>query len=197
MPRPTAAVQTLDDKGGSITFMDYRGRTISQNIKSKGGDVSRGDVEGLAELIADASNACYTSVKANNQKRWKTGDLIFFDEAEASVSEVIVLVFPHDTDPAKNQEVIIPAFDASLLVPGSNVVNMDDARIVAIIADALDIMNDQDLGVLPNDYHAEHVYGFTTTRKVSGNKGGVNANLPAPVEALNADAPGDEPGNIA
>lgn len=195
MPEPTGGVQTQVNKGGSITFMDYRGRTISMTIKGKGGDVSRGDMKGLADNIAQASNACYTRIEARNKEEWKNGDLRFYDEAEASCSEVIVLVFVHDTDPQQNQEVLIPAYDASLLVPGTNTVDMGNGFITDIIGSALGILNDQDLGVLPDDYHEENVYGYTTTRKVSGNKGGVNLNLPAPTEPDDGDSPPQEPGD--
>lgn len=196
MPEPTSGVQTQVNKGGSITFMDYRGRTISQKLKGKGGDVTRGDMKGLADNIAQASNACYTRIEASNREEWKPGDLAFFDEAEASVSEVIVIVFLHDTDPQQNQEVLIPAYDASLLFPGTNIVDMSNGLITDIIASAIGILNDDDGGVLlPDDYHAENVYAFTTTRKVSGNKGSRNLNLPAPIEPDTGDSPPMEPGD--
>lgn len=198
MPRIQGTPQTIVKKGGSITFKDWSNRTLSQTIQSLGGDVSEGDITDLAELIADASNATYTRAVAKNSREWKDADLTFFDEAEASVEKVIVIVFLHDTDSRRNQEVLIPAYDASLIVPGGgNQVNISDARITAIATAAVGILNDRDVGDLsPDEYHVENIYAYTTTRKVSNGRGTVNPNLPAPIEATNADSPGDEPGNL-
>lgn len=195
MPRPDTGVQNPVHKGGSIRMIDYRGRTIGTSLKSAGGDVSRGDMETLANLIGDASNATYNSVEIHNRIEWNDPDLNFFDEAEASVSEVIVIVLLHDTDSAQNQEVLIPAYDASLLIPGTNIVNVADTRIVAISDAALGIVNDDDNALNPDNYHGFRA--FTTTRKASSGHRGTSArNLPAPVEATDTDEPGEAPGNL-
>lgn len=195
MPVPDGGAQTLVNKGGSITFTDYRGRSISQKLKGAGGDVSRGDIKGLADNIAQASNACYTRIEAANREEWKDGDLVFYDEAESSAAECIVIVLVHDTNPQQNQEVLIPAFDASLLVPGTNQVDLSNGLIQDIITSAIGIVNDDDNVLNPDNYHAENVYAYTTTRKVSGNKGSASRSLPAPSEPGDGDSPPQEPGD--
>lgn len=190
MPRPDTLVENPVHKGGSISFIDYKGRTISTSLKSKGGDVSRGDMETLANQIGDLSNASYNRVEIHNRIEWNDADLNFYDDAEASVAQVIVVVLLHDNDPALNQEFLIPAYDASLLIPGTDMVDVANADFVTAVNTALGIVNDDDNVIAPDEYH--NFRAFTTTRKVG--RGAVARNLPAPTEPGGGDNPPDLPG---
>lgn len=190
MPRPDTLVENPVHKGGSISFVDYKGGVISTSLKSKGGDVSRGDMETLANQIGDISNACYNRVEIHNRIGWKDADLNFFDEAEASVASVIVVVLIHDDNPALNQEFIIPAYDASLLLPGTGVVDRTNANLLTVINTALGIVNDDDNPVAPDEYHDWRAY--TATRKIG--RGTVTRSLPLPVEPGAGDNPPQAPG---
>lgn len=198
MPRPDNGVTVVNPvhKGASIGFIDYRGRTASFSLKSNGGDVSRGDAEDLAEKVADCSNATFNRVEIHNRIEWGDGDLIFYDDAEASVSEVIVVVLIHESDPKLNQELIIPAYDASLLVPGTDIVDVNNAALIAAAERALDIVNDDDLGLPGTDIYSGW-RAFATTRQPStGKRGGTTRNLPAPTEPGPGDNPPDAPGEL-
>lgn len=193
MPAPNngVGVQNPVHKGGSITFTDYKGRRQSTALKSAGGDVSRGDMEDLANLIAACSNASYNKVEIHNRIEWKDSDLIFYDEAEGSVEQVIVIVLLHDTDSSQNQEVLIPAYDASMLVPSTSDPDLTNAALIAVAERALEIVNDDDNIANPDNYNGWRAY--TTTRKTSGGKSQSKRNLPAPIEPPAGAAPPDAP----
>lgn len=193
MPRPNGAGQQQINKGASFTFWDYQGRHQSFTLKGAGGDVSRGDAETLANLIADMSNGCQKRVSIHNEIQWNNADLRFFDEAEASVEQVIVVTLLHDTDPRQNQEFLIPAYDASLLNSDMNTVNVSNATLINAANTALGIVNDDDNPVNPDNYHGWRAY--KTVRKAGNSKGRVALNLPLPVEPEGGDLPGELPGS--
>lgn len=193
MPRPNGAGQQQINKGASFTFWDYKGGAQSFSLKGAGGDVSRGDAESLANLIADMSNGCQKRVEIHNEIMWNNADLIFFDEAEASVEQVIVVTLLHDTDPRQNQEFLIPAYDASLLNADMNTVDTSNATLIAAASAALGIVNDDDNVVNPDNYSGWRAY--KTIRKVSSSKGRVALNLPLPIEPTGGQLPGELPGS--
>jgi len=194
MPRPNGAGQQQINKGGSVTFWDYQGRYQTASLKGAGGDVSRGDMETLANLTADCSNACQKRVKIQNQIEWNNADLRFYDEAEASVEQVIVITLLHDTDPQQNQEWLIPAYDASMLMADMQTVDVTNPAIIAVADAALGIVNDDDNVVNPPNYNAWRAY--KTLRKAGNSKGRVALNLPLPTEPDSGDNPPDAPGDL-
>lgn len=193
MPRPIGAGQQQINKGASFTYWDYQGRFQSFSLKAAGGDVSRGDAETLANLIADMSNGCQKRVSIHNGIEWNNADLVFYDEAEASVGEVIVVTLLHNTDPRQNQEFLIPAYDASLLLSDKQTVDTVNATLVAAAAAAQGIVNDDDNALNPDNYNGWRAY--KTYRKPGNMKGGVSLNLPDPVEPEGGDLPGELPGS--
>lgn len=194
MPQPTSGVQTVGRNAGAITFTDWEGKSLSQSIPTAGGSTTMGAVQDLAEAIADVSNACFSELRNNETKKWKDGDLRVFDDAQASCAQVIVLIFPHDTDPDKNHEVLIPAYDAQYVLSGG-AVDLLNADIQNVVDKALDILNDDDNALNPDNYHAENVYAFTSTRKTNGRKGVRVRSIPI-LEEPDGDAPDDAPGDL-
>lgn len=194
MPQPNGAGQQQINKGGSITFWDYQGRAQNTSLKSAGGDVSRGDMEDLANKIAQCSNACQKRVSIHNEIMWNNADLRFFDDAEASVEQVIVITLLHDTDPNQNQEVLIPAYDASMLMADMSTVDVTNQKIIDVATRALSIVNDDDNAVNPDNYHGWRAY--KTVRKAGNSKGRVALNLPLPTESTDTDNPPDLPGEL-
>lgn len=192
MPRPASGVQTAETQKAGITFTDWKGQSISQALPTAGGNQSMADIEALANAIADCSNACYSELRNNETKSWKDGDLRTLDDAEASVHEVIVLVFPHDTDPDKNREVLIPAYDAQYILPGG-AVWLGNTDIQAVITASLAVFNDDDNALNPDNYHGENVYAFTSTRKGTSKKGTKVRTIPL-AEATDSTQPSEQPG---
>ena len=105
-----------------------------------------------------------------------------------------MIVLLHDTDPAQNQEILIPAYDASLLIPGTKIVNLTNPALIAAANAALGIVNDDDNLANPANYNGWRA--FVTTRKAGGARAGKQRNLPAPTEPGDADAPPDDPGEV-
>lgn len=191
MPRYAPGAQVVVKKGGSVSFTDYQGNTHSQYIKGGGGDISRGDMEDLANKIADCSNACQSRVSINNEITIKDADLVVYDEAEGTVANVLVIVLIHDTDNRLDQTVEIPAYDASLLMADHRTPDPSNPLLIAVATRALQIANDDDDELNPDDYHSWRAY--TTTRKMGGRRPKVR-NIPAPVEPEGNELPPDEPG---
>lgn len=193
MPAP-GGTQQINRKRASITFMDFQGNTLPQSIRTSGGDISMGDVLQLADAIAECSNACYIKAKNDHEREWNVQDMRFRDEAQSSVENVIVITLLHDTDSRLNEEVLIPAYDASLLESDMTTVKVTDARIIAVANAALAIANDDDNALNPDNYHGWTAY--KSLRRVSKSKGNKNLNLPLPVEPDTGDpdeGPGDNP----
>lgn len=193
MPRPNNTSQIVN-KRASITFTDYKGRTLSQSIKTNGGDLSFGDVTALAEAIADCSNACFSRIEDSHEESWRDSDLRFYDDAEASVESVIVVVLLHDTDASQNREVLIPAYDASMLIASSDVVDITNPSLLAVVNAALSVANDDDNPLTGDVYHDWRAY--TTTRRSSSKRSKPSRVLPVPTESGSGDNPPDLPGEM-
>lgn len=191
MPGPAALAQVQEQKGGSVVFTDYQGRNHSQVIYSAGGIVSLTDVQGLAQKMALCSNACYSKYQSFESIQVKDADLTFYDEAEASVTNVLVIVAEHDTVPALNRRLEIPAYDASLLLSDMRTPDKNNAKLLDVVNAFLAICNDDDNAVNPDNYHSWRA--FTSSRKQQGSRGTVRS-LPAPTEPGQADNPPPEPG---
>lgn len=194
MPQPNGAGQQQINKGASFTFWDYQGRSQSFSLKGAGGDVSRGDAETLANSIAQCSNGCQKRVSIHNEIQWNNADLRFFDDAEASVEQVIVITLLHDTDPRQNQECLIPAYDASMLMSDMQTVDVTNPAIIEVATNALGIVNDDDNPANPPNYNGWRAY--KTIRKAGNSKGRVALNLPLPTEPDDGDEPPDAPGEL-
>lgn len=194
LPGPAVGAQVQEQKGGSVVFTDYQGRNHSQVIYTSGGIASLTDIQGLAQKMALCSNACYSKYVAFENIQVKDADLRFYDEAEASVSQVLVIVAEHDTTPALNRRLEIPAYDASLLLSDMRTPDKENAKLLDVVNAFLAICNDDDDAINPDDYHSWRAY--TTTRKQTGNRGTVRS-LPAPSEPGQADNPPPEPGETA
>lgn len=191
MPVPDTdnPVQTVDQ--ASVTVVDYRGNKIATSLRSNGAPITTGQASTLATAIANASNGCPAKWSIGHSVEVSDADLRFYDEAEASDENVIVIVLQHDTNSALDQEVLIPAYDASLLLPDMRTPDTANAQLLAVAVNALEVVNEDGNDPVVPVYHTWRA--FTSVRRLKSAR--VRAhNLPAPIEppllALPPDAPG-------
>lgn len=175
----------------SVTMIDYRGNQIATNLRANGGVVTTGQASTLATAIANASNGCPAKWSIQHVAEINDSDLRFYDEAEASCENVIVIVLQHDLNSALDQEVLIPAFDASLLLDDMRTPDTSNAQLIAVATNALEVVNEDGNDPVVPAYSTWRA--FTSVRRLKSAR--VRArNLPAPIEppllALPPDAPG-------
>lgn len=188
---PQAASGTLIETNQvSVTVQDYRGAEISTVVKSGGGTVDAAAAKALADVIGAASNACPIKWSGSGSQQVAIADRKYFDEAEAAAGSVMVIVLVHDTDPRLNQEVLIPGFDASMLLSDGRTPNVANARLLAVANAALAIANDTG-NPLDDDVYSSW-RAFTSSRKARKQKNTAD-NLPAISEPGLVDLPPDAP----
>jgi len=190
MPVPTAGTLITTNQA-SVTVQDYKGAEISTVVKSHGATISTADAKTLADAIGNASNACPIKWNGSNSAQAAVSDRKYFDEAEAAAGQVMVVVLVHDTDPRLNQEVLIPGYDASMLLADGRTPDVADARLLAVATAALAIANDTGNPLDPAIYSSWRA--FTSTRKARKQKN-VAENLPAIREPGLLELPPDAPG---
>ena len=102
-----------------------------------------------------------------------------------------MIVLQHDLNSALDQEVLIPAFDASLLLDDMRTPDTSNAQLIAVATNALEVVNEDGNDPVVPAYSTWRA--FTSVRRLKSAR--VRArNLPAPIEppllALPPDAPG-------
>jgi len=191
MPVPSTTLPLQTNDQASVTMIDYRGNQISTSLRANGGDVSAAQGLALATALARASNGCYLRYGVSHAVGVADSDLNFYDEAEASCEQVIVIVLQHDTNSALDQEVIIPAYDASLLLDDLRTPDVSNALLIAVADAALAVANEDDNTPVVPVYNTWRA--FTSVRRIKSAR--VKArNLPAPTEPVLLSVPPDDPG---
>lgn len=191
MPQPGALTDHINRNGATLKFTDVNGTVHSQFVMNSGGGVNTNADRDLGQAIGECSNACLSAYGKSEMNEWKTADLLVYDEAHASVSDMIVIVFQHDTEPGITREVIIPAPDMSLFLADHITPDPSNAKLAAVIDKAKDLINDDGAIVDAGDFHSYHMY--FTNRKVN-RKRSVVTDLPAAVEPGAASQPPQAPG---
>lgn len=189
MPGAGLGENPRSHNGAHITLIDYRGKKHSQFIATSGGGVNTNADRDLANEIAKCSNASILAYGKSEMNEYNISDLDAYDEAEASVERQIVIVYQSNDNPLLKREVIIPAFDASLLLP--DMTTPDRTKIQAVIDKGRDLINDDGSALNPGDY--EFVRAYTTTRKVGRRVSGGDVAKPNLSEPSPTADPGPGP----
>lgn len=118
---------------GSQSFVDRYGQQASQSFDLPGSFGTQ--VTAILTAIGNSSNAAVVD-QVGGAKARAFPPYTAFDEAEQSVRSVLVLRFQNTASPATVpvKYIEIPAFDASLLLPGQPFADVANTQIAAIIS---------------------------------------------------------------
>lgn len=187
MPGPGLTDSEKPTRGVHVTLMDYRGKTHSQFIPTTGGEVGNDQDKDLAIAIAQCSNAALYKFGKSDLHTYQLDEMDPYDEAEASVERQIVMVFQHRDYPNLTEEVVIPAFDATMLLPDMVTPDMTNGALQTVRDRALGVLNDN---LLNTDYF-KFKRAYTTTRKIGRRIKGTFTALPG---GITEPGPTAEPG---
>lgn len=191
MPSPGLTDTSNPRNGARVVLMDYKGGTHSQFIPTAGGEVNGDAHRDLAVAIARCSNAALFQWSKIAEQEANLDEMDAYDEAEASVERQLIMVFQHKSIPGLSREVVIAAYDASLLLPDMATPDMTKADLIAVRDQALDLINDDGNALNPGDYRFARA--FTTTRKVGKRTKGTQRALPSIAEPSPTANPGGGP----
>lgn len=193
MPDISNPLVERDSRGyASARFVDVSGNSMTFSIYTDGGEVNGSDHETLFRDIANLSNACLVRFDKSKKEEWYPSDWYGFDEAFASVSDQVVLVFTKEGNVGSRQEIIIPAPDAAIFLSDGVTLDLTNQNIIDIIDKAREIMSD-DGDPLTTDLTWRFERAYFTTRKGLKRRRGVNAVRPELREPGVGDDPGDSP----
>lgn len=186
MPRYPVAATPVAKVNTSITLIDYAGR--SSTVGVEGPAITAPQIAAVQNTIADLSNAAAVRRANTVGDEIPISQAATFDEAYASVSDKLVLVFQDES--LNKRTVSVPAPDASLfgadgmtaITPDSGAAAGEPAKLLGDAVAALTV-------ALGGTY--AYVGGYLATRSRAG--GGLSFR-PTIAEPGVGENPGENPG---